>query len=142
MRVVINRSTLNMKITLIIALVLSLVVGYVYMHQREVETLGGKLTESSIKTEQDASFAKDNAYIQVKDGKVYTKDGLISKEVSALDNLKHVNINVYESPRGKGYQTVTKTSTSTVYQGYGPEAEERTYVIPDPIIVASSTERI
>lgn len=97
--------------------------------------------ESLLKTEQDALYAKYGEYVQVKEGVSYTKDAVVSEPTLTSKTSTTTEVNVYDGPQGKGYQTVTKTATATVYTGYGPEANDRTYTVPFPVIVASSTKR-
>lgn len=105
------------------------------------EPIGADLTVKTLETEQDILYVKYGEYVQVKDGVAYTKDGLVSEPTLTLKTSLNTEVNVYDGPYGKGYQTVVKTATSTVYTGYGAEAEERTYTILNPLRVASSTKR-
>jgi len=75
-----------------------------------------------IKLQQDSFFQRNATYQQVLES----------------DNLGYV-INVYESPKGFGYQIVYDTPTKQQYTGFGPLSSDYTFSIPFTTKISSSS---
>jgi len=78
-----------------------------------------------VQIEQENFRTENDEYIQVK-----------KSETKGL-----YEINVYESPYGKGYQVVQFFDDRTEYIAFGADAKSFTYVDVFPVPVASTTER-
>jgi len=92
----------------------------------ELETLSSSIEDSK---------SADGTYVQV------LKDGTVP-DGKSFDTSKlppNTWVNVYDGPKGKGYQVVTEYEDRTEYVGYGPYAAEYTRTEVKPVKTASST---
>lgn len=89
---------------------------------------------------EDSYFAKNGKYLQIIPGNLLPdyETGTVIEKLGA--NIPaDARVNVYESPKGFGYQVVYQDMGAVYAVGYGPEAADRTYSYPVPTISASST---
>lgn len=98
------------------------------------------LEKFSIENEQALMKEKYGDYVQVtKEGKVFNKDTLVVEDSLKSKLPIDTEINVYDGPRGKGYQIINKTDTQIIATGYGPDAADFTYTVDLPVPIASTT---
>lgn len=93
--------------------------------------------KASLEVEMEKTKTAKSEYIQI------LENGTVS-DGKAFDTTKipaNTYTNVYDGPKGKGYQIVTKYPDRIEHTGYGPSAEDYTYTVIIPPIVASTTPR-
>lgn len=90
---------------------------------------------------QESYFAKQGRYLQVlDDGSLPPKEKGTAKE--KLGKKTPYRVDVYETARGEhGYSVTWEDEVSYHTQGFGPEAESRTFTLPKPEepLLSSST---
>src|SRR5580704_19206789 len=88
---------------------------------------------------------KGGNYLQVLPGDKLPpyETGSVSDNLGA-DVPTNIRVDVYAAPNGDGYQITDTDTDGTIYSvGYGPEAQDRTYIISPPAApVASSTPQV
>jgi hypothetical protein len=91
--------------------------------------------KASLEVEMQKTKTAGGDYVQIL--KDRTVDGGKTFDTKALP--ANTWTNVYDGPKGKGYQIVTKYPDRIEHTGYGPSAEDYTYTVIIPPIVASTS---
>ncbi len=121
-----------------------------------VETLSLADIDIAIQTvvaAQSEHYEKNGKYLQILERQrlpEYESGDFLEKFGTSTSNS--ISVNVYDSPKGKGFQVIYRDKNTVKAIGYGPDAESLTYTIETPVIdtdavtiattTATSTETI
>lgn len=98
----------------------------------------GEIQSNTLEGELERIKTVDGRYLQIlKDGTVADAKNLMLFDTKRLP--PNTFVNVYDGPKGKGYQIVTEFSDRIEYYGYGPAAKDYTYTEIKNTLTASST---
>ena len=104
----------------------------IFIAQKEEPSLSGEINSATFKKiedEQNIYFKEKNRYLQVMKDNIKPPQEIDIMAITIPDNME---INIYESPKGWGYEMVFEDADNIYSRGYGPEAEERTWTQPKP----------
>ncbi len=97
-------------------------------------------TEDLIVSLEHSYYLRHDGYLQVLPGDILPprESGTVKSNLGQ-DLPTNVRIDVYESPKGIGYQVMYQDTQNSYSFGFGPEAATRTFTIPLTAVSATST---
>ncbi len=101
------------------------------------------VTAADVTALEDGYYKKNGRYLQILPGNRLPdyEEGTVAEKLGA-GIPTGMRVDVYESPKGFGYQIIYEDSGTLYTVGFGPEAEDRTYAYSLPVPSATSTSPV